>query len=256
MNILILLAHQDDELGLLPIIHDLYSKNHTINIIFLTNGAAKHRDPFIRNQESITVLNKFGIKLQNIHFFGSNYRILDKHLVENLYYTRQRLLQYLNDYNINPHMVICQAWEGGHPDHDAGHLLALSIAKKFNILHNCYQFYFYNSQSWSIVGKIKLFNPLRCTLTPKTKHFSSMNGIRYFNSYWLYKSQRFAILWMLPAIFIEYIVKRRCTIYQVDIKNIQVAPHEGILRYEKNNFYSKHDFFMYAKSFINELLEI
>lgn len=252
MSILILLAHQDDELGILPIVHNLLANNHTINIIFLTDGAAKSQDSLIRNKESIAVLNRFGIKSNHIHFFADFYQILDKHLVENLHSTQQYLMQYLKDYDITPDMVISHAWEGGHPDHDAGHLLALSVAKEFEILHNCYQFYFYNNQSWSMMGPVRLFHPLRQTLDYVTK-FGVMNGIRYFNSYWLYKTQRFSMLWMVPALFSQYVIKRKCSMYLTDIRDIQLVPHKGILRYERNAFYSQHEFFVHARGFINDL---
>ena len=127
MTTVFLFAHQDDELGVFHEIAEARSRGEVVYCIYLTNGAWGGADSEQRNNESRTVLRKLKVSEDHIMFLGSEFGIEDSRLVEQLEMTWNLLLDRIGE--LGPiDRVVMHAWEGGHPDHDAGYLLGLALA--------------------------------------------------------------------------------------------------------------------------------
>src|SRR2546427_7945707 len=108
----------------------------------LTNGAARGVSPTVRDAESLTVLTSLGVRPEAIWFLGSLHGIRDSALVRSLDRSLALLEERLGATPID--QVFCLAWEGGHVDHDASHLVALALARRHGLLGRIWQFSLYN----------------------------------------------------------------------------------------------------------------
>src|SRR5882724_6645887 len=120
MRILFVFAHQDDEIAAAPRIRRAVAAGDEIACAFLTDG----KNPIIRDEESRRALVSLGVT--DIAFIGSENQIADGTLVENL----DRSLMLLSARADRADEVWTLAWEGGHQDHDAAHLVALAFARQ------------------------------------------------------------------------------------------------------------------------------
>ncbi len=144
MTRLFLLAHQDDEIGVLQSIRDLRARGDKAVCVFLTDGAFAGVSPERRNEESRRVLSALGVDGADIHFLGQQLGIGDGRLVENLDAAlagaRGIAARYPDVDGIGVH-----AWEGGHHDHDAAHLAGRALAKQLGVTAASRQFSLYRA---------------------------------------------------------------------------------------------------------------
>ena len=104
-------AHQDDEVAFATrILHELRDGTH-VALVFLTEGGK-------RNEESRRALAFLGV--DDVRFVEG---IADGRLVEHLEEAFEAA-------DTPAHVVYALAYEGGHHDHDAAHLVAAAIAAK------------------------------------------------------------------------------------------------------------------------------
>ena len=124
---LFVLAHPDDELAFAPILHRLARAQQPVRLIYLTDGAAPFASAALRNAESAAALAWLGIDPSSLWFAGSEIGIADgqlyRHLPSALDAIEQRVPA---DSAIAA--IYTLAWEGGHPDHDAAHIVAAAFA--------------------------------------------------------------------------------------------------------------------------------
>jgi len=128
LQAIILVAHPDDEtIGATACMSRL--RNSTV--VFLTDGAP--RDPALRSpratgsraryarmrhDEAITALALAGVTPDRILFLGG----VDQEAIHETVVLAERFASLLPQ--IQPDIIITQAYEGGHPDHDAAALVA------------------------------------------------------------------------------------------------------------------------------------
>src|SRR5262249_8111758 len=111
--------------------------------LYLTDGAA--RIPAgQRNEESLAVLKELGVPDKNIHFLGKALEVPDGHLVEHLERVYGALEARLPDLGPIARLVV-HAWEGGHQDHDAAHLIGVALARSLDCLAASRQFTTYRA---------------------------------------------------------------------------------------------------------------
>ena len=104
-------AHQDDEVAFATrILHELRD-GAQVTVVFLTDGGR-------RNDESRRALQFLGVA--DVRFVSG---IDDGHLIEHLEEAFEAA-------DAPAHIVYALAYEGGHHDHDAAHLVAAAIAAK------------------------------------------------------------------------------------------------------------------------------
>src|ERR1041385_4601860 len=126
-DLLCVFAHQDDEYGVAARITRERKAGRRVICAYLTNGAAKVSSS-IRDEESRGVLLLLGVDENDIFFLGSEHDIPDGSLVEHLEAAFHTLDRPMRGRQIGE--VLTLAWEGGHQDHDAAHLVAVAFAQQ------------------------------------------------------------------------------------------------------------------------------
>ena len=112
------LAHYDDEFGIYEDIRIHIAHKIPLHIVYLTSSSFDGSGNKIRENESLSVLKKLGVKRSQISFIGKELSIPDLALKENLinaFIRCKLLIKKLNNVNT----IYTHAYEGGHPDHDA-----------------------------------------------------------------------------------------------------------------------------------------
>ena len=143
-KILIIGAHQDDEISMAgelmnkqmkrELINEQMKKSKDVKIIITTNGVKRNSPNFkqrsnIRKNETIKVLEQLNIKKESISFF--DFFVEDDLKVEkNIKICAKQLFNSIQA--IKPDLIIIPAFEGGHPDHDITNYITYRITKKIN----------------------------------------------------------------------------------------------------------------------------
>lgn len=247
---IILLAHQDDEIAILPLIMQ-HLIPCTTHVVYLTSGSPNGKDSPVRNNESIRTLTKLGIPLENISLLGSLLEIADKTLCKNLEKIYPALKQLILEKQINT--IYTMAWEGGHPDHDAVHLLGVVSALNCGIIESCWQFPWYNAaETNNKISRVKLFTPV--ISNGQVLYYSTnwRNRIRWLYRALFYPSQIRVLVWLYPYL-VKYVLSNgRIALQACNIKRINQRPTNKQLRYEQNNFYSYKTFSEEIQPFIQK----
>src|SRR5665213_641106 len=155
--VVFLFAHQDDEALIFPRIEQAICEGHRVICIYLTNGNFAADRSARRDAESGRVLSRIGVDPNDIYFVGSIRGFLDGALLDHLddaLAAMSAILSPLSDIrNLYMH-----AWEGGHQDHDAVHLIGLTYAAKTGLIDICRQFAAYRAAPNNL--GVAIFSPL------------------------------------------------------------------------------------------------
>jgi hypothetical protein len=138
-EVIILLAHYDDELFVFPWIKAFLRANLKVSVFWLTNSEGLSRDPnkklaLKRKHESMKFIQKLydgQVKMQHI---GIENNFKDGYLHDNLEAALQEIEILLGD---EPTLLISPYIENGHFDHDSVHILATRLNQvRMNIITN------------------------------------------------------------------------------------------------------------------------
>lgn len=227
-------AHQDDECGVFQSIVNALYNNYIVNCIYLSSGTATGKPSAKRNNESISVLSKLGVKIENIYFYGSQANIPDCKII----YSLNRIYDFLyNKFNLNKNIteIYIPAYEGGHPDHDALHIIGLIVGKNLGIKNKIFQYSLYNS--YRCIGPFfKVISPLKNNGRIIYQKISVKNRIKFILLYLQYPSQLKTWIGLFPFFLYQHGIKGAHIIQNVCIERINDKPHEGKLYYEKRKF--------------------
>ncbi len=239
-KVLFLFAHQDDECFIFFRIKYEISMGNEVYCIYLTDGSFYNISSSIRDQESRNVLNDAGVKAENIYFLGSAHNIRDGSLIEEIENAATLSLNSVNKIGISK--LFCLAWEGGHHDHDASHLVALSIGKKLDILDNIFQYPLYNGSGvpWRF---FRVMEPLKENGRSITRKLTFEEVLKNLLICFKYKSQRKTWIGLFPEALIKFMVFRREVLQSAQVLRTKEKPHKGKLLYERM-FDVKFEYFM------------
>ncbi|HVR37699.1 MAG TPA: PIG-L family deacetylase [Thermoanaerobaculia bacterium] len=238
MNALFILAHQDDEVAAASRILYLVRGGARVHCAFLTNGAATV-SASVRDAESRAALASLNVA--DLHFIGSENDIPDGKLVEHL----DRALELIESAVKTIDEIYTLAWEGGHHDHDAAHLVAVAFAKRRNLLESTFELPLYNGFR---SRNFRVLSPIGDTWTRRT--ISLRDGITSSLLCRFYRSQRKTWMGLLPEALIKLVMLRRECIRRVDVARLFDRPHVGPLLYERR-FHVPHDrFTSFARPFV------
>src|SRR5215210_5707676 len=123
MNVVFIFAHQDDEIALVSRIRFEVARGHRVTCVCLTDGAAV-ASAATRDRESRGVLARLGV--DDFRVAPAEERIADGALPEHL----EEALRFVEATIGDVDEVVTLAWEGGHQDHDAAHLVAAVFARR------------------------------------------------------------------------------------------------------------------------------
>jgi N-acetylglucosamine malate deacetylase 1 len=217
MNILFVFAHQDDEIaGATRMLRAVRNGDH-VQCVYLTDGA--FRVPAaIRNEESRRALARIGVT--GIRFGAFPDGNLPEHVSE--------ALAFLESQVAHVDQVYTLAWEGGHQDHDAAHLVALAFAQRRGI--PCYEMPLYNGHR-SPRSFFRVMHPFGDGWTKRRISFA--DGLRVVALLPLYRSQRKTWMGLLPELFLKLVIARREFVRDADPERVKSKPHDGLLFYER-----------------------
>lgn len=231
MRIVFVFAHQDDEIAAAPRIRRAVAAGDAIACAFLTDG----KKPLMRDEESRRALASLGVT--EVAFIGSENRIADGTLVDNL----DRALALLSARFDRADEVWTLAWEGGHQDHDAAHLVALAFAQQHGA--RCFEVPLYTG--------FRRIGPFFRVCCPTGEEWTSRplklrevlaNAalVRFF------RSQRRTWLVLLPGILTTWREHAR----EASAARVQSRPHAGPLYYERRFRFPYERFEALALTFI------
>ena len=229
MTTLCILAHQDDEVAMASRIWKRSREGRPVHCAFLTDGTGHGSDPAVRNAESRAVLTSLGVPEENILFLGSQHRLADGALFRNVDRGYDLLEEATRDLALDE--VLCLAWEGGHPDHDASHLIALALARRRSVLESTWQFSIYNGGG-SRDRPFRVMSPIDGS-DVLTRRLSPAEGFRLGLLPFAYPSQRRTWLGLFPGAFLQFALRRRESTRGVSLDATRDRPHEGRLFYER-----------------------
>ena len=246
MHALFVFAHQDDEIAMATRIRFLLRAGTTISCVFLTNGEGLGVASHVRDEESRRVLTRLGVDLARVHFLGSEHAIPDGSLVEHL----ARALALLESRISEPvDEIYCLAWEGGHADHDASHLVAVRFASRRGIVDRCFEMPLY--QGRGLPGVLfQTLAPLRVGGAWTPRAITLREGLLVARWCWLYTSQRRSWIGLLPTALVRLVLTRREWTRRVDVARLRGKPHEGRLFYERRFSVRWEDFERHARAFM------
>ncbi len=245
---LFVFAHQDDEIATATRILHLLRSGWTISCVFLTDGQGKRATAGVRDEESRQVLSRLGVDLARVHFPGSRERIPDGRLIDHF----DRALALVDEAAAEtPDEVWTLAYEGGHQDHDAVHLIAVAYAARRGV--PCFEMPLYHGY--------KLPGPFFNTLAPlqnggpnggawTSRKIALSEGLRIALLCRFYASQRKTWLGLLPEALLRLALGRREWTRAADLERIRDKPHDGTLFYERRFGVTWEEFAAKAQPFV------
>lgn len=248
---LFVFAHQDDEYAAAAWIGEELARGRTVRCVYLTSGNARSSAQ-VRDAESVAVLSDLGVPRSNIAFLGGEERVDDG----DLYRQMDRAVTLLTEYGATieaPADVYVTDWEGGHPDHDAAHLVTLVAAKRLWPQARVWGFPIYNAY--------RCPKPLfRSLYTLPWKRARSIGyglgrGMALAVLCRRYPSQRRTWLGLFPGAFWQRAVLRREHLTAARAADAAKRPHPGELLYERLFGVRYADFQTQTQRFVQELLE-
>ena len=223
-DLLCVFAHQDDEYGVAARIARERNAGRRVICAFLTDGAASVPSS-VRNDESRSVLTTIGVDESDILFLGTEHDIPDGSLVEHLEAAFHVLERAMRDRDVGE--VLTLAWEGGHQDHDAAHLVAVAFAQKRNL--RCREFPLYRGNRYGQLFRV--LSPIRSGGARTKLGFSE--AFRASMLAWRYRSQRRTWIGLFGESFLKLVVLRREVLCDADPARLLEPPHARPLFYER-----------------------
>lgn len=247
MHALFVFAHQDDEIAAAARIAHLVRAGATITCVYLTNGEGRGVRSSRRDDESRRVLQSLGVDLTRVHFAGSQERIPDGTLVAHL----DRALELLESRVPEAvDEVWCLAWEGGHQDHDASHLVAVAFAARRGLLERTFELPLYRGHR---LLQFQTLAPLRLGKPWTARHIGLREALRILVLCRFYRSQRRTWLGLLPTAILRLLAERCEWSRPVDVERYSRKPHEGAMLYESRFGVPWNEFERDARAFIEAI---
>lgn len=250
---LFIFAHQDDEYAVAARLARERRAGHDVYCVYLTNGAAGGVSAETRDAESLRALSKLGIDQGNVFFLGSRLCIDDGQLVRHLEQSYRALIAWvIETLAIRPDLIYCLAWEGGHQDHDASHLVALAVAQHLEARTALRQAPFYHG--FGTPGRFfRTLTPLDTMAEIERRRLSWREAWKNAFLCLTYRSQARTWIGLFPQSFINLVLRRTERVGAVDPKRIQERPHPGPLLYERMGRMSFEEFMKCSRSFREDI---
>lgn len=235
--LVVLFAHPDDEFAVFPWIQKALKDGQPVHCIWMTDGGWGGQSISRRREESEKVLLHIGVAREAMHFLGEQDSIPDGHLHQSMDRARETLHAALQNLPKNAWWLI-PAWEGGHQDHDACHLLAVETCPAGTPF---FQYPLYNGSG--------LLGPLFRTMSPLRSNgpiYDLPIGWKHRVLYPLYclgyRSQWKSFVGLLPFYVLRMFQRRPFRIQPVEPTATRRRPHAGKLLYERRGGPSWEEF--------------
>lgn len=227
---LLLFAHPDDEFFILPAIRRMREANENVLVVYLTDGSGYGVNPLDRLQESTKVLASWGVVPSQIASVGVESGIPDLKLHTKLSEVYQQVRKIIGKRTVR--RIITHAWEAGHPDHDAAHLIGFRIAKEQNVEGGLYEFSAYHTwnRRYPFVRCMKLI-PAETVdeYLPHVAPRSLKEALEWAAASMRYPSQRRTFLGLLPFSLPPILLRRTLRLRLAPERNYLEPPYQGQL---------------------------
>ena len=220
---LFLLAHQDDEYFVAPL---LAEDPANARCVFLTMGDFHGTSCAVRNAESMRALRSLGVPEDRIVFAGEKLGIPDNDLASHL----SSVLAWLSGECAGAETVFAPAYEGGHPDHDAACLLGHAFAAQAGALP-VFEFAAYRAHP-VVPHLFKVMKPLPDGSAATAAGPAGRFTWKTFTVFCFYPSQWRTWLGLLPPLVLNFLAGGRIGIRRAGNRDFGARPHPGKLYYE------------------------
>lgn len=229
--LLVVLAHPDDEFAIFPWLRKAIHVGRHVDVIWLTDGGWGGQNVMRRHAESTAVLAVLGMKQTGMHLCGIEWGIPDGRLHQHLETAVQKALQHFGTADVGGE-VMMPAWEGGHQDHDASHLVGIQLAKARGARMS--QFSLYHGEglrgTW-----FKILTPLPSNGNVEVITTSLLERLYYAALCLRYPSQWKSFMGLLPFYLYRMFNRNAFRCQAVDPLRVMRRPHEGALLYERRS---------------------
>lgn len=187
----------------------------------------------MRDDETRGVLHSLGIADDSIVMLATAAgRIADRQLPARSLEALVSVEAWIEQTGRQPRRLYAPSYEGGHPDHDAAHLIAAAIATKLAIVDDAWHFALYNAYRcrrplFTTMHQLPSSAPLRPAAMPPQ--------LRWRTAWlcWRYRSQWRTWLGLFPGAFYARVIAQRECVVRFDQARLTMRPHEGELLYER-----------------------
>jgi LmbE family N-acetylglucosaminyl deacetylase len=242
-----LLPHQDDEFGVFFAIEQAARSGARPICVYLTDGGGYGHDPARRNAESLRVLRQLGVGESDVYFTGA-----DEGYKDGLLYTRLddavRAIAPILERRRGIRALYLPAWEGGHQDHDAGHLIGAVLAAKGGLLPVARQFGLYRATD-NLLGMAAVL-PLMENGPIDSAPIPLGDRRRYLRLALFYVSQWKTWAVLLPMLAYAYSTRGAQQTQPLSLSRLAERPHKGALLYERRGQANYHPFRTAADEFL------
>ena len=233
---LFLFAHQDDEFGVFERIAALRRRGVRVACAYLTDAQTARVDAATRNAESLAVLAKLGVGPGDVHFAGQQLGIGDARLPLQMAAAGRWIGDWLDGFGAIEALHVT-AWEGGHHDHDALHVLTVDLAAARGLLERTWQFSLYQAQG--LPGPLfRVLAPLARNGAVESTPIAWRARLRYLGLCLSYPSQRTTWIGLFPFVLLHYLLRGDQALQKVIPARTAERPHDGALYYEKRQFFT------------------
>ncbi|WP_312318567.1 PIG-L family deacetylase [Stenotrophomonas sp.] len=227
--LLFLLAHPDDEFGVFPWIERALAQGRDIHCAWMTDGGWGGQDVLRRQRESEQALLRMGVPIEAMCFLGGEHGFADGDLWNQLDPAIEALQSRYA--SVVPTEVIVPAWEGGHPDHDASHLIGIAFAAKVGADVLQYTLY----QGRGLPGPaFRVLSPMPANGPCIPVSVSVGQRLRYIIACLGFRSQWKSFVGLLPFYALKLLFTRHPFVLQpVKPERTADKPHAGLMLYER-----------------------
>lgn len=244
-------AHPDDEFGCLEALRLQTESGCRVVCVYLTDGAYGGQSAGRRIRESRRALVKLGVAIGDIHFIGAHCGFPDGKLVLHLSTAYAALVGCLRPYG-EIQTLFAPAWEGGHQDHDASHLLALYAARELDAKRGVEQYSLYNGLGLSGL-LFRVMSPLPANGAVRLLPITGGNRLRYLVTCMGYPSQWRTWLALMPFVALKLLFGAGYALQVADMSRLDEKPHEGSLLYERRGMLTWEQFESFMRNFRGSL---
>lgn len=234
---LFIFPHPDDEFAVSAWIRDHRRSSSRVVCVYITDGAFGGQSPRRRQAETISALKGLSVPEQDILFLGANHGIKDGSLHLNLEKALELLASVAASFK-GPVELFCPAWEGGHQDHDAAHVLALALAGRIGAGTVVSQFPLYNGAR--LPGPFfRVMRPLAENGPTRARACNATERLSQIAFCFKYPSQWQTWVGLSPFVIWHMVMDGHFYLQGVDARRVRERPHPGRPLYDRRGFLSE-----------------
>lgn len=225
---LFLFAHPDDDIFVRPLLRGQIRQRRRVVVMYLTHGGAGGRFSVSRRRkEARNAMRSAGVPDHDIHFIGVERGIADGELFCHLEACFEKVALAVSRIG-RVESVVSHAWEGGHPDHDAAHLIARAIAAMHGCLDRSRAFPAYRSADVATLP-FAVYAPRKSNGPRSDYRLGIRDGMETLLALRHYGSQWKTFLGLGPAIAFQLLFIRHIPLQRLGDSNAPTRPAPGRL---------------------------